>query len=112
MSICVQRTSLILRPDPSRVLLRPFNPGDSNRAGRIIGRILAIPEEQVARLLGEISAEFSKRHQNLRGLFLDRFEQVRESFETDQELSGQRRQLIGSYFLAEYSLEAAALFNP
>ena len=29
-----------------------------------------------------------------------------------QELSEQRRLLIGSYFLAEYSLEAAALFNP
>ena len=29
-----------------------------------------------------------------------------------QELSEQRRLLIGSYFLAEYSLESAALFNP
>ena len=28
------------------------------------------------------------------------------------ELSEQRRLLIGSYFLAEYSLESAALFNP
>jgi len=112
MSICIERTPLILRPDPSRVLLRPFSPGDSNRAGRIIGRILAIPEEQVARLLAEVSAEFCRRHQNIHGLFLERFEQVRESFDSDQELSEQRRQLIGSYFLAEYSLEAAALFNP
>jgi predicted GH43/DUF377 family glycosyl hydrolase len=112
MSICIRRTPLILRPDPSRVLLRPFSPGDSNRAGRIIGRILAIPEEQVARLLAEVSAEFCQRHQNIHGLFHDRFEQVRESFETDRELSDERRQLIGSYFLAEYSLEAAALFNP
>ena len=31
---------------------------------------------------------------------------------TDEELSEQRRLLIGSYFLAEYSLESAALFNP
>ena len=30
----------------------------------------------------------------------------------DEELSEQRRLLIGSYFLAEYSLESAALFNP
>jgi predicted GH43/DUF377 family glycosyl hydrolase len=43
---------------------------------------------------------------------LERFEQVRETFQTDQELSQPRRQLIGAYFLAEYSLEAAALFNP
>src|SRR5665647_1636362 len=31
---------------------------------------------------------------------------------TDEGLSEQRRLLIGSYFLAEYSLESAALFNP
>jgi predicted GH43/DUF377 family glycosyl hydrolase len=112
MSICIRRSSLILRPDPSRVLLRPFSPGDSERAAGIIQRILAIPEERVACLLSEICAEFSKRHQNILGVFLKRFEQVQETFETDQELSEQRRQLIGSYFLAEYSLEAAALFNP
>ena len=112
MSIRIRRNSLILRPDPSRVLLRPFSPGDSGRAGRIINRILAIPEEQVAPLLSEICGDFCKRHHNILSVFLNRFEQVRETFETDQELSEQRRQLIGSYFLAEYSLEAAALFNP
>ncbi len=112
MSIPIRRTSLILRPDPSRVLLRPFSPGDSERASRIIHRILAIPEERVSLLLKEICAEFCRRHQNIRKVFLERFEQVRETFQTDQELTEPRRQLIGSYFLAEYSLEAAALFNP
>jgi hypothetical protein len=75
MSIRIRRTPLILRPDPSRVLLRPFNPGDSQRAGGIIARILAIPEERVVPLLKEISAVFSRRHQNIRSLFLERFEQ-------------------------------------
>jgi predicted GH43/DUF377 family glycosyl hydrolase len=112
MSIPIRRTPLILRPDPSRVLLRPFSPGDSERTGRIIERILAIPEGRVAPLLAEICAEFCRRHQNIHSLFLERFEQVRETFKTAQELSEPRRQLIGCYFLAEYSLEAAALFNP
>jgi predicted GH43/DUF377 family glycosyl hydrolase len=112
MSIRIRRSPLVLRPDASRVLLRPFSPGDSERAGRIIDRILAIPEECVVPLLSEICAEFCKRHQNIHAVFLERFEQVRETFQTDQELSEQRRKLIGAYFLAEYSLEAAALFNP
>jgi predicted GH43/DUF377 family glycosyl hydrolase len=112
MSIPIRRTHLILRPDPSRVLLRPFNPGDTERAGGIIHRILAIPEDCVAPLLSEICAEFCKRHQNIHAVFLERFEQVRDTFQSDQALSEQRRQLIGAYFLAEYSLEAAALFNP
>jgi predicted GH43/DUF377 family glycosyl hydrolase len=110
--IHVHRTSTILKPDPSRVLLRPFSPGDSQRTARIIARIMALPEDQVGSLLDEISTEFSERHQKIRTLFLERFEQVRRMLLTNQELSEQRRLLIGSYFLAEYSLEAAALFNP
>jgi predicted GH43/DUF377 family glycosyl hydrolase len=112
MSIRIQRTSIILKPDQSRVLLRPFSPGDSHRIERIVTRIMAIPEQQVAALLAEICFEFSGRHQQIRKLFLDRFEQIRESLSPDLKLSEQCRQLIGSYFLAEYSLESAALFNP
>src|SRR5271157_1392352 len=112
MSIQVKRTTTSLRPDQSRVLLRPFSPGDSQRIGRIIARIMSIPEDRVGLLLDEVSAEFSQRHQHIRELFLERFERVRELMLTDEELSEQRRLLIGSYFLAEYSLESAALCNP
>src|SRR5438876_3506880 len=112
MSIHVKRTTTILKPDQSRVLLRPFAPGEPERMGRIIARIMSLPEDQVGLVLDEVSAEFSQRHQQIRELFLERFEQVRELLLTNGELSEQRRLLIGSYFLAEYSLESAALFNP
>ncbi|MFN0166877.1 MAG: glycoside hydrolase family 130 protein [Bryobacteraceae bacterium] len=111
-SILVKRSSTVLKPDQSRVLLRPFSPGDSQRVGGIIARIMSLPEDRVGPLLDEVSAEFSERHQQIRNLFLERFEQVREMLSTDAEVSEQRRMLIGSYFLAEYSLESAALFNP
>ena len=110
--IHVTRASTILRPDQSRVLLRPFSPGDSERVSAIIARIMALPEERVGLLLNEISAEFSQRHHQIHNLFRKRFEQVRDVLPKDQEVSEQRRLLIGSYFLAEYSLESAALFNP
>ncbi len=112
MLIHVKRTAKILKPDQSRVLLRPFSPGDPQRVGGIIARIMSLPEARVGPLLDEVSGEFSQRHQVIRELFLERFEQVRELLVTDEELSEQRRLLIGSYFLAEYSLESAALFNP
>jgi hypothetical protein len=111
-SIGVKRKTMILKPDQSRVLLRPFSPGDPQRVGRIIARIMSLPEDRVGPLLDEVSAEFSQRHDQIRKLFLERFEQVRELLLTNEELSEQRRLLIGSYFLAEYSLESAALFNP
>jgi predicted GH43/DUF377 family glycosyl hydrolase len=111
-AIHVRRTSTIIEPDLSRVLLRPFAPGDSQRMARIMERILSLTEDQVGLLLAEVSAEFSERHQHIGQLFLERFEQVSEMLVVSKELSEQRRLLIGSYFLAEYSLEAAALFNP
>jgi predicted GH43/DUF377 family glycosyl hydrolase len=73
---------------------------------------MSIPQEEAGPLLDEVCSEFSERHHNLHSRFLERFEQVRQIVGIDEELSEQRRLLIGSYFLAEYSLESAALFNP
>lgn len=108
----VIRTATILEPDQSRVLLRPFDPGGSERAGQIAGRVMALPEEQVGVLMKRICSEFCHRHHDIHGVFLDRFEAVSASVQSGAEISVERRQLLGSYFLAEYSLESAALFNP
>jgi hypothetical protein len=111
-NLFIKRSSTILRPDPSRVLLREFVPGDALRIGGIIGRIMAIPEEKVGPLLEQVYADFSQRHRHLRQRFLKRFEQVETCLPTRADCSDQRRLLIGSYFLAEYALESAALFSP
>ncbi len=108
----VVRTSIALRPDQSRVLIRPFNPGDEQRTQRIFTRILAIPEVQVLPLLNEVMAEFSGRHRDIGDVFLERFQQVRNMLSLNGDLSEPRKLLIGSYFVSEFSLESAALFNP
>src|ERR1700677_430244 len=111
-SIRVRRTTTVLRPDQSRVLLRPFRHEDPERSRRIIARIMSLSEDQVGPLVDEVSAEFSQRHQQIHRSFLERFEQVRDFLLTDEKISEQRQLLIGSYFVCEYSLESAALFNP
>jgi len=73
---------------------------------------MSIPEEHVGAVLEEVCTEFSQRHHELRERFLKRFEQIRYLAPGHEDFSQQRRLLIGSYFLAEYSLESAALFNP
>jgi predicted GH43/DUF377 family glycosyl hydrolase len=108
----LKRTDTILYPDQARVLLRPFRPGGPERIARIIARILALQEDRAGGLLDNVCAEFSQRHQQIRKHFLERFEQVCESLPAAEEISERKRLLIGSYFLAEYSLESAALFNP
>jgi predicted GH43/DUF377 family glycosyl hydrolase len=108
----VKRTATILNPDQSRVLLRPFSPGGPERVSGIVARIMALPEDQVGPLLDGVHADFSERHQEISKVFLERFDQVCESLPACEAISEPRRLLIGSYFLAEYSLESAALFNP
>ncbi len=66
------------------------------------------PKNRSVRLLEEVTAEFAQRHQQLRTMLLERFEHVRQEHEPEGSLTEQRRLLIGSYFLAEYSLESAA----
>ncbi len=111
-TIRIQRTDTLLEPQQSRVLLRPFNPGDMQRISGIVARIMLLPEDRIGVVLDEVTAEFCGRHHQIRQVFLSRFEQIRELVSTGETVSEQRKLLIGSYFLAEYSLESVALFNP
>ncbi len=111
-SIRIARTTIALLPDQSRVLLRPFDPGDVARTDRIVSRILSVPEDCVSPLLKEVLTKFSARHHKIADAFAARFEEVRDLLSLTGELSEQRKQLIGSYFVCEFSLESAALFNP
>lgn len=110
--INVKRADVELAPDPTRVLLRSFTPGNVTRLERIVTGIVSIPESDVGPLLDAISAKFSGRHQQMGQLFKERFRQLREVVSLDQDFSEQRQLLIGAYFVSEFSVESAALFNP
>src|SRR5271165_6992865 len=71
--INVKRTGAELAPDPTRVLLRSFTPGDVPRLERIVAGIMSISENDVGPLLDAVSAKFSGRHQQIGQLFKERF---------------------------------------
>lgn len=117
----VNRQALHLAPDPSRVVVRPFrpaveprdfNPVDKTRANHIVDRVLALDDDEVDALLSATLAHFDGRHRNLLATFKHRAEEMEDAFANHPCFSEQRCQLIGAYFLHEYSFEAAALFNP
>ena len=108
----LKRTDIILKPTNTRVVFRPFELADPQRALRIVARVMALADADVERVLENVLSEFHGRHQKLRNFFLTRFEQAREYLLTDQPVGESRRLLIGAYFTQEYSLESAALFNP
>src|SRR6267142_6364036 len=110
--IAIHRTGLTLCADPARVLVRPFNPTNERRAKKICARVMALAEDEVSALLEQVEAEFGERHRQTREFFQRRFIHARQYLPWGQTLSEKRRLLLGAHFTHEYSLEAAALFNP
>ncbi|MEA2345959.1 MAG: hypothetical protein QOF63_4128 [Thermoanaerobaculia bacterium] len=117
----LNRQALYLRPDPARVIVRPFkpateprdlNPTDKTRANHIVDRVLALDPEAAANQLADVLANFLGRHRNLLETFESRADEMEEALAAHGSFSKVQRQLIGAYFLNEYSFEASALFNP
>ena len=115
------RQALHLRPDPARVVVRPFrpateprdyNPTDKSRANHIVERVLALDSATVAVQLADVLENFLGRHRNLLEIFESRALEMEAAFSGHAAFTLDQRRLIGAYFLHEYSFEAAALFNP
>jgi predicted GH43/DUF377 family glycosyl hydrolase len=104
----IQRSTVTLHPDRSRVLLRPFLATTDRRAANLTGQIMALPESEVHALWKQVRAEFGERHVKIEEFLRRRCEQL----PVGQPVSQERAWLLGAYFSNEYSLEAAALFNP
>lgn len=121
LSQFLNRQALYLRPDPARVVVRPFkpaieprdlNPTDKTRANHIVDRVLGLDPETAAQQLHDVLENFDGRHKNLLSIFEARATEMEEAFAPHAVLSTTQRRLIGAYFLNEYSFEASALFNP
>jgi predicted GH43/DUF377 family glycosyl hydrolase len=117
----LNRQGLYLRPDPARVVVRPFKPAteprdlnatDKTRANHIVDRVMALDPETAARQLAEVLENFQGRHRNLLEIFEARADEMEEAFAVHAAFTKEQRRLVGAYFLHEYSFEAAALFNP
>jgi hypothetical protein len=110
--IHVKRTGTILNPDRTRVLIRPFNITNEQRAVNICARVMTLSEEEARVQLEQVLAEFGERHLQIRELLRARYERMKRYLLTNHKTSEARSLLIGAYFTHEYALEAAALFNP
>ena len=111
-AIRLRRNAVGLVPESARVIIRPFIPSDVPRLTTIIGRALAMSEEDAERDLAAVRADFDSRHFEIESLLLAHFEKVRAHVFTQRPLSRTRQLLIGAIFSGEYALESAALFNP
>jgi predicted GH43/DUF377 family glycosyl hydrolase len=110
--VYVKDTGTIFMPEKQRVIVRPHIPFNESRIERIISRVLTLNESDVQKEFNRVLDKFSHRHHNFESLLERQFDALHRFMPTDVLPSRERRLLIGSFFLAEYSFESVALFNP
>ncbi len=113
-------SDLHLRPDPSRTVIKPFSvdyPEPFRDAGpprtkTVIDRVLALDVTARREECNAAIASLSERHRNVETMLIRRFQQVCDAVPECATAERDQQLLIGAYLSAEYSFEAAALFNP
>lgn len=112
---------LRLRPDPRRVVVRPFHLAwqadgtESSRALRLVENVINLTKDEVTDELESVYRDFYSRHWQVEKVFERRYDQLVEQFGDAIDtttLTPRRRQLLGAYFCHEYSYAAAAIMNP
>ena len=113
------KLDVVLKPDPSRTVIRPFSFGypsafdrKPSRAEDVARRVMELDPATRDRMLELLQAAMEERHRNVDAVFLRRFEEVKGDL-GDAHIEEERdRLLLGAYFSQEYAFESAALFNP
>lgn len=117
---CGTDDTLVLRPEPARVVLRPFVPAENGglapqdrpRVERTLERILALTPAALKRELDRVLASLTGRHHEIERVLRRRYYDIVERYAAGKRVSVAQMLLAGAYFTEEYAFEAAALFNP
>ena len=115
MRVSLVRKNVTFAPDSSRVVARYFMNGDV-RTQKLVNRIMSLDDIQVNTALEQTLREFANRHRNISRIFFKHCANIQGLIEgmeiSYNDLSEDRKMLIGSYCTMEYSIESAAFFNP
>jgi predicted GH43/DUF377 family glycosyl hydrolase len=111
--------NVTLKPDPSRTVVRPFEPGypkgfdkGRTRTAETVELILSLDEEELQHQLTGVTASLDENHRDVDATLMRRFGELSDRIPAASSLSPEQQRLIGAYFSQEYAYEAAALFNP
>ncbi|MGJ1317142.1 glycoside hydrolase family 130 protein [Sphingobacterium spiritivorum] len=115
MTLNVVRKNIFFKPDSRRVLARYFNLS-VERSIKIVQRVLKMSKQEKADTLNQVLRNFSKRHRSVVSILEKNYKRtetiLREMNIKDEDVTYKEKLLIGAYFTMEYSIEAAAFFNP
>jgi len=84
-----------------------------DRVRNLTERIEQLSEADVEECLAEVMKDFAARHRNIEDVFRQQFDKISHHAHDDiSRFTDARKKLLGSFFTKEYSIQAAALFNP
>ena len=107
-----KRRPSTFRAEKSRVITRSYIPGPDHRVRKVINRVMRLSGEEITTLLEEVLQDFSDRHRNFKEILERNYLKIEHCVPDNGAITLEMRLLIGAYFTCEYSVEAAALFNP
>lgn len=108
----LKRLSTRFHPSPERVILRARWLGEA-RSRELIARVLALPTEALEHWYQRTLQHYQDRHRDLKKYLSKHSQWAMTKLGQDASpLSEAQKHLIGAYFTMEYSIEAAAFFNP
>ena len=108
----VKKIKKIFKPDPSRVIIKTHIPHGQGRIEKIITRVLDLSEKKAKQLLDGVIADFSDRHKSIWNALDEHYNEIKNHVPQNIQISDTKRALLGAYFSLEYSVQAAAFFNP
>lgn len=109
----IRKNTLRLYASAKAVITKYLTLPGNSRIEHVIMRLEMLNENDVADLMKQIMQAFDGRHRNIKQIFLSHASRTEEKYGRSlSHLSAEKRLLLGAFFTKEYSIEAAALFNP
>ncbi len=109
----LQRLPVHFNADPKKVILLYLEPvAGSNRLTRFADVIQNMNESEADKVLAHTNGLFKHRHRYFEKIMLQHADMGMITLGKNLDLTEKQKLIFGSYLTKEYSVEAAALFNP
>ncbi|MEO6167988.1 MAG: glycosidase, partial [Chitinophagales bacterium] len=109
----ITKNSVRLYASAKAVITQFLHLPGSDRVSHVVKRVKGLSEEEVDNLMEKAMKDFSRRHRNVERIFSNHFCRIEDQYGSSlAHLSSKKKLLLGAFFTKEYSIQAAALFNP
>jgi predicted GH43/DUF377 family glycosyl hydrolase len=110
----ITKKNIRLYASPRAVITQFLHLPGNERVKHVVDKIELMDDETALTCLEKVRKDFENRHRSIDNIFLENLEKIRMQLPQKDFnlLTAEKRLLAGAYFTKEYSIQAAALFNP